>query len=309
MSSAPLISILTVNWNGAAVVRRWLANLETLDYPREQVEIVIHDNASTDGSQAAIREVFGSMERQGWRRLALLEAREHPGLCRAYNNAFLAADTRSEFILQIDNDVRLDPGAINSLVDVMRREPTAAIVGCRVVVDDAARTFPLQRGAIMWDWWAGHHRNIDAHDVCECDAILDCVMMVRRAATEAWGAYFDESLFFFCLGSDLCMRARRHGQKVMYQPKATAFHKTAVTTGRHPRLTKYLSIRDGMIFGRRHNRFLSRQLSTARTLMFAVKELCTTGDTVALRATIDGYRERPFDIDWWRHAIDGDAIR
>src|SRR5438876_12244162 len=120
MNDEAFVSILTVNWNGRRTVQEWLKHIAAIEYPRQRLEIVIHDNASTDGSQEILREALAAMRGDGWRRLVLIEATEHPGLRGAYNNAFAATSPDSEYLLQIDNDVRLDPSALRRLVDIMR---------------------------------------------------------------------------------------------------------------------------------------------------------------------------------------------
>lgn len=304
MNKYPFVSIITTNWNGRATTLQWLSDLSCLNYPKDKLEIIIHDNASKDGSQEALRSKLGEMRSERWKNFVLVESAGHPGLCEAYNRAFALTASDSTYVLHIDNDVRLETDTLLTLVQTLELCPSAVIAGCRVVLHD--KPWELQRGAIFWNWWGGNDLNVDSADVCQCDAILDCVMLVRKRVVEELGCYFDRDLFFFCLGADLCGRVKRIGYKVLYNPNALAYHKTAVSTRKHPRLTKYLAIRDGTVFMKRHNRFPKKQVFFFINTLAAIKQFVFNHDWLVLQAMMDGFRENRLERQWWEKVLETD---
>jgi GT2 family glycosyltransferase len=300
-NNLPIVSIITANWNGARRLRAFLADLSALNYPKEELELIIHDNASTDGSQRLITDEFDAMKAEGWRRLHLINALVHPGLNRAYVNAYAHTSGNSEFILEIDNDVRLAPDALKRLVFTMRNNPNAAVVGCNVRY--AVPPYEQNCGAIFYDWWFNKDQRKDLADVSRCDAILDCVMLLRRNTLNAVEVYFDPDYYFFCLGSDLFMRLKKKGWDILYDPKAVAYHDAGYSTSRHSDLTTYLCVRDNVVFHMNHNQMYRFPVIQLRTLISACKHLVLHRDSTRFRAMIDGLRRKPFDLNWWQDQL------
>ncbi len=123
----PTLSIVIVNYNA----REHLANcLQSLGAspPAIPHEIVVVDNASTDGSVAAVRA--------RWPRTIVVEQRTNSGFA-AGNNAGIRAGTGT-LVLLLNNDTLVPPGAIDRLVDRLTAHPDAAVAGPRLVDAEGA---------------------------------------------------------------------------------------------------------------------------------------------------------------------------
>lgn len=300
MDTWPFVSILTLNWNAKQTTLQWLAHLRNIEYPKDRLEIVIHDNASVDGSQSLLRSELEKMKSDGWRNLILIESLEHPGVTEAFNRAFARASKDAKNILRLDNDVAPKPDAVKVLAETMEMFPDAGIVGCQVVHNNPK--IP-DYGAIFINWWGGNHRIVRANSILECDAVLGCALMARRTLLDKIGFFFDPTLFFFQDEGDLCLRAKRLGYKVLYDPSAVVFHKAGTSSGKHPNLTTYLCVRNGIIFFKRYNRFPRKQVAYLRVILYSCKELLLRWNLLPLQAIMDGFREKPLSEKWWNEEL------
>lgn len=297
----PLVSIISVNWNGAGRLPQFLDDLRNLDYPKDRLELVMHDNASSDGSQGIILGKFEEMKTDGWRRLELIQARHHPGLNQAYTNAFRSISDDSEFILHMDNDIRLEPDVLKRAVSILGTNQKVAVVGCNV----RRSTPPYEQdcGAIYWNWKTGEGIRKDLAEVSSCDAILDCIMVLRRSSLNEFDCYYESDYYFFCLGSDLFMRLKKRGWDIFYDPESLAYNDTGYSTSRHSELTTYLCVRDNMVFHLDHNTALGFIAVFLRGLASALWHAVFYGDMVRLKAIYDGIRRKKFDQYWWRNEM------
>src|SRR5712691_8162369 len=227
--SKPMVSALIVTRNTKELLLQSLrAFYATADVP---VEAVVVDNASTDGSGAAVTAEFPKAT-------VLLESK-NLGYGRAANVGLERCKGR--FVLLLNPDVTLDPQAVGRLSDFLLRRPDAGAVGPRLLMADgtldptARRAFPVPstlfyrtiglsrlfpKSPRFGRYNMGH---VDASDVHEMDAgTADCLML-RMAAVNRVG-FFDPRYFMFGEDVDLCYRLKLGGWKVFYLPTAGATH-------------------------------------------------------------------------------------
>lgn len=103
--SAPLCSICIANYNGAVMLADCLASVFTQSIVSD-IEVIVHDDASTDDSVSLLREQYPQVE--------LLVSQENVGFCISNNR--MVAHARGEYILLLNNDAALCPGALESLI-------------------------------------------------------------------------------------------------------------------------------------------------------------------------------------------------
>lgn len=295
-----LVSILTLNWNAKETTLAWLDHLREIDYSRQSLEIIVHDNASVDGSQTAIGRKLESMRSDGWRNLTLVEASYHPGVTEAFNRAFAHVSADTEYVLRLDNDVTMRPDAMRVLTDTMRQIPDAGVVGCQVIHNNPR--IP-DYGAIFINWWGGRHRIARPDFLTDCDVLLGCILMIRRSVLDQLGFMFDPTLFFFQEEADLCQRIRRVGGRVVYNPATTVYHNPGTSSSRHSSLTQYLCIRNGVVFTKRYNAVPRKQVVYGLAILSALKQALMSRDPLALRAVVDGLREKALSTEWWNEEM------
>lgn len=240
----PMVSALIVSHNEKELLLDCLrAFYATTDVP---VEAVVVDNASTDGSAAAVTSEFPKAT-------VLLESK-NLGYGRAANVGLERCLGR--FVLLLNPDVIVEPQSVGRLADFLLTRPDAGAVGPRVLMadgsrdPDARRSFPVPRTLFYRTVGLsrlfprsrtfGRHNmgHLDESDVHEMDSgTKDCIML-RMAAVDRIG-FFDPRYFMFGEDVDLCYRLKMGGWKVFYLPNSTAVHQQRPSTTKAQRQATY----------------------------------------------------------------------
>lgn len=226
-SSKPLVWILVVNWNGKADTLNCLASLRKINYHPHQVLVI--DNASTDGSVEAIRRAFPEVR-------ILVNARNER-FARANNQGMqMALAAGAEFVLLLNNDTEVAPDFLDHLVlaALFRRE--VGMVGPKIYYQQQPQLIWFAGGKI--NWWSGRisHlglRQIDHASLATAqpmDYLTGCALLVRRACLDKIGL-LDESYHMYAEDADWCQRARQAGFICLFQPQAKVWHKISASTG------------------------------------------------------------------------------
>jgi glycosyltransferase involved in cell wall biosynthesis len=132
-NDAPLVSVIIPCWNAEAGIERALSSV--LDERSVPLECIVVDDASTDGTASIVKRIAARDPR-----VVLVELPENEGVSNARNRALELA--RGEWLVFVDADDRLVPGAIATLVDTARRTDALAVIGQRVWVDGKRRWIP-----------------------------------------------------------------------------------------------------------------------------------------------------------------------
>ena len=132
-STPPLVTVIIPCWNADAGIERALSSV--LDERSVPLECIVVDDASTDGTVPIVKRIASDDPR-----VVLIELRANEGVSNARNRALELA--RGDWLMFVDADDRLVPGAIATLVDAARRTDALAVVGQRVWVDGRHRWIP-----------------------------------------------------------------------------------------------------------------------------------------------------------------------
>ena len=225
-TTAPHISVVIVTWNSRAVVLDCLDALAA-NPPSAPWEVVVVDNASTDGTPEAVREHAPSVR--------VIANDSNRGLPAA-NNQGIAATT-GPLVLIANPDTAVGPGSVDALVELLDRRPQTAFAIPRLRYPDgglqvSAGDLPSLREALRgrqaqrrqadgdqgfwWDGWAhDEERRIGrGHEAC---------YLVRRSAIDEIGLQ-DEAYFLDWEGIDWAARATAFGWEVWFTPAAEVVH-------------------------------------------------------------------------------------
>ena len=223
------LAIVVVSYNTRKLIRRCLESLRAFA-PRCSFEVVVVDNASRDGSVATLRSEFP------WVRL--VDNPHNLGYAVAVNQGIEA--TRSDYVLVLNPDIVVRPGALDHLVEFMDATPEAGIAGGKLLNTDgtlqhSCRSFYTPMTLVMRRTPLGklfpNHRVIRHHLLLDYDHatprpvdwVIGACMMVRRTAIEAVGG-MDERFFLYFEDVDWCYRMSRQGWRVWYLPAAEMVH-------------------------------------------------------------------------------------
>jgi GT2 family glycosyltransferase len=234
-STRPLISVVIVSYN----VREHLLDALRALYASSTVtiEAIVVDNASIDGSADAVQSEFPQT--------TLVRNDKNLGFGKASNRGL--NQSRGEFILLLNPDVKVDRDCARTLADFLRANPNTGAAGPRLKRPDgkpdlaARRGFPTPQAAFyrvtLLSRLFPKSRRFNRYnvgympedEVHEIDAGTAACLMVRRLAIEQVGA-FDPDYFMYGEDLDLCFRLKQAGWKVFYVPAAVATHVKGVSS-------------------------------------------------------------------------------
>ena len=230
MPVEPLLSVVIVSWNVAALLERALASVYRAWNKEEgSLQVIVVDNGSRDGTQAMLREHFPDTR--------LIANAGNRGFTAANNQGL--AEATGRFVLLLNPDTEVLGDALHSLITCLEGDPGIGVVGPRLLNPDGSeqssrRRFPslgllffestwLQRlapRAALRRFYVEDQLPTEAQDV---DWVTGAAMLVRRELIEQIGG-LDEQFFMYSEELDWCRRIRAAGWRVRYWPQAAIIH-------------------------------------------------------------------------------------
>lgn len=239
----PRVTIVILNWNNAPDTLACLASVAELRYGNHDVVVV--DNASTDGSVATIREQYPD--------LAILENPTNVGYAEG-NNAGLryGLERGADYVFILNNDAVVDPDALSALVAAAAANPDAGFLGPKVYHRESPAVIQ-SAGGMFNQYWESCYRGMDEpergqfEELADVDFVCGCAVLVSRSAVERIGM-LDPRFFLYREDVDWCYRARRTGFRVLYVPEAKVWHRSPhIREEEMPRTTYYMA-RNALLF-------------------------------------------------------------
>lgn len=287
MAQVPELTFCIVNTQQRELLVRCLdavaAEQERLPFP---TEVLVLDNASTDGSAGAARrhpatdEVIALEQRRG----------------KAENDTALLQRARGRYGLLLNEDSELRPGATAALHAALEQRPDAGAAGARLLRPDgtpqaSAWRFPTPATALAGALFLHRRFTVQSRGTTtrEVHWAQSAALLVRRSAAEEVG-WLDPLFFVYSDEVDFCKRLRNAGHVTLYVPDAECVHHEQLSTGAVPerRIVELSRNRDRYM--RKHHS--ARQAAIVRWL---------TAYTYAIRAVaavvVPGHDPRRY----WRH--------
>jgi N-acetylglucosaminyl-diphospho-decaprenol L-rhamnosyltransferase len=193
-------------------------------------EVLVLDNASTDGSAAAARAHPAGSE--------VIALRRRRG--KGENDTALLQRARGRFALLLNEDSELRPGCVAALHAALSEHPRAAAAGTRLLRPDgtqqpSAWRFPTPATALVGALFLHRRLTVQSRGerTREVDWAQSAALLVRVEAARAIG-YFDPAFFVYSDEVDFCKRLRDAGWATLYVPDAVAVHHEQLSTGAVP---------------------------------------------------------------------------
>lgn len=195
------------------------------------LELIVVDNGSRDG--------VGEMLQQEYPAVHFIQNEENAGFTRPMNQALRVA--RGDYLLQLNPDTIILPGALDQLVGFMDSNVEAGICTPKVLNRDRTLQKSCRRGEPRpWamisyflglsnlfprsKFFGGYHLNyLDENETNEVAGVSGSCMLIRREVIDQIG-YLDEQFFAYQEDADYCFRARQAGWRIYYMPQAQIIH-------------------------------------------------------------------------------------
>lgn len=244
------LAIIVLNFRTPALTVDCLHSLAGEIAGVDGARVVVVDNASGDDS---VEKITAAAEQQGWSQWASVLPLDRNGGYSAGNNAgirlALAGPRPAEYVLLLNPDTIVRPGALAALVEFMDRHPRVGIAGSRLEntaggVDGSARRMPTPWSELESAARSGPVTRLLGRHVVpmplrdephRCDWVSGASIVVRGRVFEEIGL-LDEGYFLYYDEVDFCTRAKRAGWECWYVPASRVLHLEGASTGiRTPR--------------------------------------------------------------------------
>ncbi len=220
-----ILSMVIVSWNTKDLLEKCISSI-LMNQPGGEYEIWVVDNASTDGSAHMVRENFPSVK--------LCESTENLGFARGNNMAIRQAS--GKYVLLLNPDTEVKPGALDTLIHFMDENPLAGGAGPYLLNPDGslqASSFPIP--TLAREFW--HFFRLDVifpigvykmkrwptDHIRPVGYLKGACLILRHSALDQVGL-LDEDYFMYTEEVDLCFRLQKAGWRLYWVPQAKVVH-------------------------------------------------------------------------------------
>ena len=219
----PTVSIIIVTWNALTLLKQCLPSVVATTF--ESFEIIIADNASTDGSAEWVKNTYPDVR--------VVTHPENWAFCKGNNEAIPHA--RGKYIVLLNNDVEVTPGWLDPLVTTMDTHSDVAAVQPKLLQYTDRHRFeyaggsggfidrfgyPFTRGRLFFTMEEDNGQYDDERDIFWATG---AAVMFRKTALDEVGL-LDEQFFMHMEEIDLCWRLKRAGYRIRVNPKSIVYH-------------------------------------------------------------------------------------
>lgn len=239
------VAIVILNWNGKKMLRRFLPSV--VERSGDDAEVIVADNASTDGSMEMLREEFPSV--------STIVLDRNYGFADGYNRSLRQVD--SDYYVLLNSDVEVTEGWLNRLVEFMDAHPEAAACQPKLLAEHRRTQFeyagasggfldrygyPFCRGRIF-DTLEEDEGQYD--DVCEVLWATGACLMIRRSDYWRVGG-LDARFFAHNEEIDLCWRLHNLDRHIYCVPTSIVYHVGGGTLPKGNPMKTFLNFRNNL---------------------------------------------------------------
>lgn len=223
ISENPVVSVIIPVYGQVGYTLRCLASIAA-NPPQLPFEVIVVDDNSPDDSAAVLANVEG---------IHLIQSERNQGFIRSVNTGANAA--QGKYLYFLNNDTQVTPGWLDELVRTFREFPGTGLVGSKLVYPNG----DLQEaGGIIWQdgsaWNFGRFQNplLPIYNYArEVDYCSGASIMIPGKLFHQLGGFDEHYLPAYCEDSDLALKVREKGLRVIYQPLSTIIHYEGVSSG------------------------------------------------------------------------------
>jgi GT2 family glycosyltransferase len=228
------LSIIIVNYNTYTLTKQTIDSIIKEEHPF-QYEILLVDNASSDGSIENLQEIFNSIVSEGI--LQIFINKTNLGFAKANNIGMRIA--KGKYILLLNSDTVVKEDCLAKCLSQIEKNTNIGALGCKVVLPDGKldhackRGFPTPKASLYYlfklykkdpiKYGQYDALYLNENEVGEVDCLTGAFMLMRKDVLNNVGL-LDEDFFMYGEDIDLCYRIKKGGYKILYYPKAQIIH-------------------------------------------------------------------------------------
>ena len=248
---SPRISIIVLNWNGLKYTTECLESLQTIEYPNYQVVVV--DNGSQGNDVSVLRKKFEDF-------IEIVENDRNYGYAEGNNIGIRYAlnNLDPDYVLILNNDTTVDVNFLTELVKAAENDPLVGILGPKIYFYFEPNK--IQSAGAQIHWRTGGTSLIGCWEIDvgqfdemrEVEWVSGCAFLIRTKTIEDIGL-IHAAYFTYFEDTDLCVRCRKAGYRVIYVPGARIWHKQRFDMQEVTSLQWYYYTRNRFLFMRRNS--------------------------------------------------------
>lgn len=226
-----VLSVIIVNWNTKELLKNCLKSLEKyLGLDNISYEIIVVDNASSDGSQEMVKKEFPYVK--------LIENKENLGFVKANNQA--AKIAKGKYLLLLNSDTKIIGTGVKEIIDFMNKNHKVAVIGGKIYNPDMTIQRSCRRFPSLWRLYMQNTfnlvkhiptpfynryimKNFDYNSIRKVDWVSGAYMYIKKELVDKYGL-FDENIFMFYEDTLLCYKFRKLGYYTYFYPSAPIIH-------------------------------------------------------------------------------------
>ena len=258
------ISVVILNWNDRQHLEACLESLAHCTRSRS-LEIIVVDNASTDGSPDVVETKFPEVR--------LIKNKENLGFPKGNNIGIQAS--QGKYIYVLNSDIKVLEGCMDALADYLDQHTDIGMIGPKILNGDMTHQSSCRRFPTLWNnfcaaiglasafkgsrLFSGEHMLYFKGDrILDVNVLVGCFWVVRRKALDEFGL-LDEGFFIYAEDVDWCKRCWKAGWRVVFFPGAEAIHYMgASTTKKDPVRFALTQQRSVLRYWKKHHGSLGR---------------------------------------------------
>jgi len=246
LSTSPKVAIVILNWNGQHYLEKFLPSVLATTY--RNYEIIVSDNASTDGSVSFLQQKFP--------RVKLIRLDQNYGFAKGYN--LTLEQVHADYFALINSDVEVQPGWLTPIINLLEEDRLNAACQPKLLSYNNRNVFEYAGGAGGWldsfgyPFARGRIFDVSEEDKGQYDKtervfwVTGAAMVVRAEVFREMKG-FDSYFFAHQEEIDLCWRMQLAGYKVFANPSSVVYHVGGGTLPRGNTLKTYLNFRNNQI--------------------------------------------------------------
>ncbi len=283
VNNLPTICVVIPTWNRCEDLIECINSVYETHYPF--LDIVVVDNASSDGTSDAIKNLFP--------KVSVIQLNENFGASVATNKGInFAIHAKADYILRLDSDIIVDKNMIHEMIKFALLNSNAGIIFPKIYRYDKPDTI----------WYTGAQRNpiliiskVDNYNVVddnkndfvrEIDFVPSAAILMPSNIFELIKG-FDENFFVYSEDFDLCMRVKKVKRKIFFVPFAKAWHK--IGSEKLNEFGLFHFYRSKLLFYRKHSSGLHRALLVFYTFVYILYRSFTKYPHEPIKPSIKGF--------------------